>query len=53
MFYSNDIGLFEPVPGVKRAIDEANEILAAAGYEVVPVDPPNIQVKSKVFSIQQ
>ena len=38
-------GLFDPEPGVKRAVVEAFSLLKEDGYEVVPIQPPCFKVK--------
>jgi len=47
-FYSE--GLYQPLPAVKRAVQEAVQTLTAAGYESVEFAPPNIEKVLTLFN---
>ena len=46
--YDSD-GFMEAVPGCKRAVAEAIKILSSKGYEVVPFQPPDLDLVQEDF----
>ena len=47
-FFFSD-GLYDAVPGVKRAVLHAVEILKKNDYEVIAFPPPDLKVQKYLF----